>query len=67
MAVLAMLLPGTDPVTMLLSMAPLVVLFEGSIVMAALLDRRRERQIDSDDDGRGRAGDLPSDDDPDDD
>jgi sec-independent protein translocase protein TatC len=42
-AVLAMLLPGTDPVTMLLSMVPLVVLFEGSILLAALLDRRAAR------------------------
>jgi sec-independent protein translocase protein TatC len=39
-AVLAMLLPGTDPITMLLSMAPLVVLYEGSILIAALLNRR---------------------------
>jgi len=39
-AVLAMLLPGTDPVTMLLAMAPLVVLFEGSILLAAALERR---------------------------
>lgn len=45
-AVLAMLLPGTDPVTMLLSMAPLIVLFEGSILLAALLDRRSARQSD---------------------
>lgn len=36
-AVLAMLLPGTDPVTMLLSMAPLIVLFEGSLLFARLL------------------------------
>jgi sec-independent protein translocase protein TatC len=42
-AVLAMLLPGTDPVTMLLSMLPLLVLFEGSILLAALLDRRAAR------------------------
>ena len=33
-AVIAMLLPGTDPVTMLISMAPLVVLFEFSILLA---------------------------------
>ena len=33
-AVLAMLLPGTDPITMLLSMLPLVVLFEFSLVLA---------------------------------
>jgi sec-independent protein translocase protein TatC len=42
-AVIAMLLPGQDPVTMLLLMAPLVVLFEGSILLAALVDRRVER------------------------
>jgi sec-independent protein translocase protein TatC len=40
-AVVAMLLPGTDPVTMLLSMLPLVVLYEVSILIAALMDRRR--------------------------
>lgn len=33
-AVLAMLLPGTDPITMLLSMLPLVLLFEFSILLA---------------------------------
>jgi sec-independent protein translocase protein TatC len=48
-AVLAMLLPGTDPITMLLSMAPLIVLFEGSILLAALLERRSERRTDRDD------------------
>jgi sec-independent protein translocase protein TatC len=42
-AILAMLLPGQDPVTMLLMMAPLIVLFEGSILLAAVLDRRAER------------------------
>jgi len=42
-AILAMLLPGQDPVTMLMMMAPLIVLFEGSILLAALLDRRSER------------------------
>jgi sec-independent protein translocase protein TatC len=42
-AILAMLMPGQDPVTMLLMMAPLVVLFEGSILLASLLDRRAER------------------------
>jgi sec-independent protein translocase protein TatC len=40
-AVIAMLLPGTDPVTMLLSMLPLVVLYEVSILIAALMDRRQ--------------------------
>lgn len=45
-AVVAMLLPGTDPVTMLLSMAPLFVLFEGSLVLARVL-RRREAAPDA--------------------
>ncbi len=34
MAVLAMLLPGTDPITMLISMVPLLLLFEFSLVLA---------------------------------
>ncbi len=38
-AVLAMLLPGTDPVTMLISMAPLYVLFELSLVLARRFGR----------------------------
>src|SRR5215216_6370102 len=42
-AIVAMVLPGQDPVTMLLLMAPLLVLFEGSILLAALVDRRVER------------------------
>jgi len=42
-AVLAMLLPGQDPVTMLMIMAPMYLLYEGSILLAALLDRRAER------------------------
>jgi sec-independent protein translocase protein TatC len=42
-AVVAMLLPGTDPITMLLSMAPLVVLFELSILLARFLGRAGER------------------------
>jgi sec-independent protein translocase protein TatC len=33
-AVVAMLLPGTDPVSMLLEMVPLIVLFEASLVLA---------------------------------
>lgn len=41
-AVLAMLLPGTDPITMLVSMAPLVVLFELSLVLARVLGRSRD-------------------------
>ncbi len=35
-AVVAMLLPGTDPITMLISMAPLYLLFEGSVLLARL-------------------------------
>jgi sec-independent protein translocase protein TatC len=42
-AVVAMLLPGADPVTMLSMMAPLLVLYEVSILLASLLDRRAER------------------------
>ena len=38
-----MLLPGQDPVTMLLLMLPLIVLFEGSILLASIVDRRAER------------------------
>jgi sec-independent protein translocase protein TatC len=35
-AVVAMLLPGTDPVTMLLAMAPLYILFEVSVQLAKM-------------------------------
>lgn len=42
-AVLAMILPGQDPVTMLLIMVPMYGLYEGSILIAALLDRRAAR------------------------
>jgi sec-independent protein translocase protein TatC len=38
-AVIAMLLPGTDPVTMLISMVPLIVLFEGSLLLARVFGR----------------------------
>jgi sec-independent protein translocase protein TatC len=38
-AVVAMILPGTDPVTMLLSMAPLYALFEISLVLARRFGR----------------------------
>jgi len=38
-AVVAMLLPGTDPVTMLISMLPLVLLFELSLGLARLFGR----------------------------
>jgi sec-independent protein translocase protein TatC len=42
-AIVAALLPGGDPVTMLLIMLPIVFLYEGSILLAALLDRRAAR------------------------
>jgi sec-independent protein translocase protein TatC len=43
-AVVAAALPGTDPVSMLLEMVPLLVLFEGSILLASLFDRRAARR-----------------------
>ncbi len=43
-AVVAMLLPGTDPITMLIAMVPLVLLYELSIVLAAVMGRPREEQ-----------------------
>jgi sec-independent protein translocase protein TatC len=39
LAVVAMLLPGTDPVTMLVELAPLIVLYELSIVLARIFGR----------------------------
>jgi sec-independent protein translocase protein TatC len=42
-AVVAMLLPGQDPITMSMMMAPMYVLFEGSILLSWLLDRRAAR------------------------
>ncbi len=41
-AVVAALLPTIDPVTMLLEMVPLIILYEFSIVLASALGRRRE-------------------------
>jgi sec-independent protein translocase protein TatC len=41
LAVIAMLLPGTDPVTMLIELVPLLVLFEFSIVLARAVGRPR--------------------------
>jgi len=42
--VAAVATPTPDPVTMLVSMAPLLVLFELSILLAALLERRRAKE-----------------------
>src|SRR3954452_12507048 len=47
-AVLAMLLPGQDPITMGMLMAPMYVLFEASILFSWLLDRRARRAADED-------------------
>jgi sec-independent protein translocase protein TatC len=41
-AVVAMLGPGGDPVTMLILMAPLILLFEGSLLLARLFGRPPE-------------------------
>jgi sec-independent protein translocase protein TatC len=50
-AVIAMLLPGQDPVTMTMMMVPMYVLFEGSILISWLMDRRdRRRAAAADDD-----------------
>ncbi|MFN2627808.1 MAG: twin-arginine translocase subunit TatC [Gaiellaceae bacterium] len=40
MAILAVALPGVDPVTTTLEMIPLMVLFEGSIWLSVLIERR---------------------------
>ena len=42
-AVIAVLLPGIDPVTTTMEAVPLVVLYEGSIWLAVLMDRRALR------------------------
>jgi sec-independent protein translocase protein TatC len=64
-AVVAAALPGTDPVSMLLEMLPLLALFEGSILLAALLDRRaasREPRLAGfGDDGDGAMAAYPED------
>jgi len=69
MAVLAALLPGQDPVTMLTMMAPMVVLYEVSILMATVLDRRAAKRDarEGEDDDDGGPGSEPGDDDHDDD
>ena len=45
-AVVAMLLPGTDPVSMLILMGPLIILFELSILLAAVFSPKEEREPD---------------------
>ncbi len=46
-AVVAMLLPGTDPVSMLLEMVPLIVLFEASLLLARLVGTPSEQSRDT--------------------
>jgi Sec-independent protein secretion pathway component TatC len=41
MAAIAVALPGVDPVTTAMEMIPLMLLFEGSIWLAVLLERRQ--------------------------
>ena len=43
LAIVAMLLPGTDPVTMLIELAPLLALFELSVILARITGTRTER------------------------
>lgn len=42
--VAAMITPTTDPVTMLLMMAPMVIFYEASILFAVLFERRRRKR-----------------------
>lgn len=43
LAIVAMLLPGTDPVTMLIELTPLLLLFEFSLILARVLGTPGER------------------------
>jgi sec-independent protein translocase protein TatC len=45
--VAAVATPTPDPVTMLIAMAPLVILFELSVQMAKIMERRSERRAES--------------------
>jgi sec-independent protein translocase protein TatC len=42
LAVLAMLLPGTDPISMLLELVPLILLYESSVLLARVFGRAPE-------------------------
>ena len=42
LAVVAMLLPGTDPISMLLELVPLLLLYEGSVLLAKTVGRSPE-------------------------
>jgi sec-independent protein translocase protein TatC len=46
-AIVAMLLPGTDPITMLISMLPLIALFEGSLLLARIAGTPSDEAVDA--------------------
>jgi sec-independent protein translocase protein TatC len=46
LAVVAMLLPGTDPVSMLLELVPLILLYEGSVLLARAFGRPPDEAAD---------------------
>jgi sec-independent protein translocase protein TatC len=48
LAIVAMLLPGTDPVSMLLELIPLLLLYEGSVLLARAFGRPSEPAGDRD-------------------
>jgi sec-independent protein translocase protein TatC len=48
LVIVAMLLPGTDPVTMLIEAVPLIVLYEGSVLLARAFGRPPEAATDRD-------------------
>jgi sec-independent protein translocase protein TatC len=48
LAIVAMLLPGTDPVSMLLELVPLLLLYEGSVILARMFGRPPESTTDRD-------------------
>jgi sec-independent protein translocase protein TatC len=47
LVIVAMLLPGTDPVTMLIEAVPLILLYEGSVLLARMFGRPPEPATDS--------------------
>ncbi len=50
LAIIAMLLPGTDPITMLIELVPLLLLFEFSIIVARTFGEPGARMADEPDD-----------------
>jgi sec-independent protein translocase protein TatC len=46
--IVAMLLPGTDPITMLIEAVPLIVLYEGSVLLARAFGRPSDEAADAD-------------------